>query len=60
MRKLFMFAETDTSVREVRVDPANIDRQKRDLEALGYHVSIIDEDERIRYGLLAQKLKRGD
>jgi hypothetical protein len=59
-KKLYMFAEdSNGKSRQIPVDPAHVARQKRDLEALGHTVTILDEDERIGYGLLAQQLKDG-
>jgi hypothetical protein len=53
-----MFVERDGQPpQEVRVDPAHIDRQVRDLRAQGYTVTVLDEDERIRMGLIAQQLR---
>lgn len=44
--------------RRVNVDPANMARQKADLERRGYTVNILDEDELIYFGLLAQQLRK--
>ncbi|MGC5321712.1 hypothetical protein ACPXB5_23580 [Micromonospora arida] len=57
MARKFMFA-TDQNGRshEVKVDPKHLDRQKRDLERCGNTVVVLDEDERIRMGLIAQQL----
>jgi hypothetical protein len=57
MKKLYMFlTDAHGDSREVPVDPAHLDRQTRDYEAAGYTVTVLDEDERINYGLLAQQL----
>lgn len=53
-----MFASRDGKSTEVKVDPAHIDRQKRDLKAQGYDVTVMGEDERIRMGRLAQQIGR--
>lgn len=55
-----MFVEcVGVAPREVPVDPSNVDRQVRDLRAEGWTVTVVDEDERIRYGLLAQQIANG-
>lgn len=55
----YMFIESDTEApREVPVDPAHVGRQIRDYETLGYRVSVVDSDERIRLGLLDQAIRR--
>ncbi|MEH0972991.1 hypothetical protein [Micromonospora sp. CPCC 205546] len=58
MARKFIFA-TDPNGRshEVKADPKHIDRQKRDLERAGNEVVVLDEDERIRMGLIAQQLR---
>lgn len=57
MSKLFMFVERDGQPpQEVPVDPAHVDRQVRDLRAAGWTVTVVDEDERIDYGRLSQRL----
>ncbi len=55
---MYMFAEDPETgrVTEVAIDPAHRDRQVRDLRAAGLSVSILDEDERIRFGILSQNL----
>lgn len=58
MGKYHMFASRGGKSTEVRVDPKHMDRQARDLEAAGYSVTILDQDERIRYGLLAQDIAK--
>ncbi|MGK5681336.1 hypothetical protein [Actinoplanes sp. URMC 104] len=59
MTNWYMFAEDkDGYSHEVKVDPANMARQVRDLEAQGYSVTILDEDERIKMGLIAQQFSR--
>jgi hypothetical protein len=58
MSKKYMFAEKNGKATEVKVDPKNIERQQRELRAQGYSVTVLDEDERIRYGLLTQQLRR--
>jgi len=58
MSRKYMFATRDGKATEVKVDPAHIGRQARDLEAAGYTVTVLDEDERIRMGIIAQQLRR--
>jgi hypothetical protein len=58
MGKKYLFATgKDGKSHEVKVDPAHLDRQTRDLTAAGYELRILDEDERIRMGLIAQQLR---
>ncbi|GAB3823862.1 hypothetical protein ACFPIJ_62690 [Dactylosporangium cerinum] len=57
MSKHYMFATRNGTSTEVRVDPANIRRQQRDLEAQGYTVTVLDEDERINMGRIANWLR---
>jgi hypothetical protein len=58
MSKKWMFAERDGKSTEVKVDPAHIERQKRELEKRGHKVVVMDEDERIRMGMLAQQIAK--
>jgi hypothetical protein len=58
MSKQYMFASRGGKATEVKVDPAQLDRQIRDLKAQGYDVTVLTEDERIRYGQLTQALLR--
>lgn len=59
MVKKYMFV-TDSNGRshEVKVDLKNIDRQAREHRAAGRSVTVMDEDERIRMGFLANQLRR--
>lgn len=58
MTRYHIFATgSDGEVHQVKADPAHLDRQQRDLEAAGYSVTILDDDERIRYGQIAQGLR---
>jgi hypothetical protein len=57
MSKKYMFAENNDGSHEVNVDPAHLLRQKRDLESQGWTVTVLDEDERIKYGLIAQQMR---
>lgn len=41
--------------RELKVDPAHVDRQMRDERAAGRVPTLMDEEERIRMGLLTQQ-----
>lgn len=52
-----MFATRDGRSIEIKVDPAHMARQQRDLEAQGYSVTILDEDERITMGGIANWLR---
>jgi hypothetical protein len=52
-----MFAEdANGKAHEVKVDPAHVDRQARDLRAAGHDVVVMGEDERIAMGQLAQRI----
>jgi hypothetical protein len=55
--KYYMFATRDGRSIEIKVDPAHMARQQRDLEAQGYSVTILDEDERITMGGIANWLR---
>lgn len=58
MGKKYLFSEdADGRSREVKVDPKHLDRQIREERAAGRTPTVLDEDERIRFGLLAQQLK---
>ncbi|MEU7908988.1 hypothetical protein [Actinoplanes sp. NPDC049118] len=57
MSKKYMFAEDENGTHEVKVDPAHMVRQKRQLEAQGWTVTILDEDERIWNGQIAKQLR---
>lgn len=57
MAKRYMFAERDGKATEVKIDPRHLDRQIRDLQAAGYTVTVLDQDERITFGLIAQQLR---
>ncbi|OWV01624.1 hypothetical protein B5D80_25840 [Micromonospora wenchangensis] len=58
MGKKYLFSEdANGRSREVKVDPKHLDRQIRDERAAGRNPVVLDEDERIRYGLLSQQLK---
>lgn len=58
MSKKYMFV-TDGSgkSREVKVDPANLGKQVTEHRSAGREVTVLDEDERIRYGLIADQLR---
>lgn len=59
MAKWYMFiTDQDGYARQVKVDSRFMNKQKRDYEAMGYTVTILDEDERIKYGLMTQNLLR--
>ncbi|GIJ07297.1 hypothetical protein ACFFMR_11760 [Micromonospora andamanensis] len=58
MGRKFLFSEdANGRSREIKVDPKHLDRQIRDERAAGRTPTVLDEDERIRYGLLSQQLK---
>ncbi|MEV4515156.1 hypothetical protein AB0K00_40125 [Dactylosporangium sp. NPDC049525] len=57
MAEYYMFATRDGRFTEVKVDPAHIERQQRDLEAQGYSVTVLDQDERIKMGCIANWLR---
>lgn len=57
MTRYTIFATRDGQVTQLKGDPANLERQQRDLERDGYSVTILDDDERIRYGQIAAKLR---
>lgn len=60
MGKKYLFSEDSSgNVREVKVDPANLDKQIREEKAAGRTPTVLTEDERIRYGLLAQQIRKG-
>ncbi|MFF0350579.1 hypothetical protein ACFYP0_23060 [Micromonospora arida] len=57
MGKKYLFSEDNTGrVREVKVDPKHLDKQFREERAAGRTPTVLDEDDRIRFGLLANKL----
>jgi hypothetical protein len=58
MSKKHMFASRGGTSIEVKVDPKHIDRQVRDLKSQGYEVTVMDEAERIRMGLLSQQIAK--
>ncbi|SCG63304.1 hypothetical protein [Micromonospora coxensis] len=59
MGNKYLFSEdNDGRVREVKVDPKHLDRQLREERAAGRTPTVLDEDERIRYGLLANQIRR--
>ncbi|MGC5032223.1 hypothetical protein [Micromonospora sp. DT229] len=58
MGKKYLFSEDSNGrTREVKVDPKHLDKQIREERAAGRTPTVLDEDERIRFGLLAQKLR---
>lgn len=59
MSKKYMFV-TDGSgrSREVKVDPKHLDRQVREHKAAGREATVMDEDERIRMGRIANQLRK--
>lgn len=57
-RKHLFVTGTDGKTRELPVDGKHLDRQVRDHRNAGREVTVLDEDERIRYGLLAEQVSR--
>ncbi|WFE46364.1 hypothetical protein [Verrucosispora sp. WMMD1129] len=58
MGRTYLFSEDSNGrVREVKVDPKHLDKQIREERAAGRTPTVLDEDERIRFGQLAQKLR---
>ncbi|MEU4554010.1 hypothetical protein [Micromonospora violae] len=58
MGKKYLFSEdTNGRVCEVKVDPKHLDKQLREERAAGRTPTVLDEDDRIRFGLLANKLR---
>ncbi|MBQ1051683.1 hypothetical protein KBX50_24850 [Micromonospora sp. C51] len=58
MGRTYLFSEDSNGrVREVKVDPKHLDKQIREERAAGRIPTVLDEDERIRFGQLAQKLR---
>ncbi|MGB2569227.1 hypothetical protein ACPFP2_12345 [Micromonospora citrea] len=59
MGRKYLFSEdSDGRTREVKVDPKHLDRQIRQERAAGRTPTVLSEDERIRYGLLAQQISK--
>ncbi|MFG1762239.1 hypothetical protein ACGFIH_02835 [Micromonospora parva] len=58
MGKKYLFSEDSNGrVREVKADPKHLDKQLREERAAGRTPTVLDEDDRIRFGLLANKLR---
>ncbi|SCE73414.1 hypothetical protein [Micromonospora chokoriensis] len=58
MGKKYLFSEdTNGRVHEVKVDPKHLDKQLREERAAGRTPTVLDEDDRIRFGLLGKKLR---
>lgn len=57
-RKYMFVTDSNGKSHEVKVDPKNIDRQTREHRAAGRGVTVMDEDERIRMGFLADQLRK--
>ncbi|MEU1394837.1 hypothetical protein ABZ403_02025 [Micromonospora zamorensis] len=58
MGKKYLFSEDSNGrVREVKVDPKHLDKQLREERAAGRTPTVLDEDDRIRFGLLGKKLR---
>ncbi|MEU8371245.1 hypothetical protein [Micromonospora tulbaghiae] len=58
MGKHMFVTGTDGKTRELPIDPKNQDRQVKEHRNAGREVTVLDEDERIRYGLLAEQMRR--
>lgn len=59
MGKKYIVVESGNSKpKSIKVDPANVSRQVRDLKAAGHRVSVLDENEMIKFGLIMQALRR--
>lgn len=57
MGRKYLFSEdANGRVREVRVDPKHLDKQLREERAAGRTPTVLDEDERIRFGQLTNDL----
>lgn len=60
MAKKYLFSEdSNGKSREIKVDPKNLDKQVREERAAGRTPTVLDEDERIRFGLLSKQLRKG-
>ncbi|MET7945213.1 hypothetical protein [Micromonospora sp. NPDC005324] len=58
MGKKYLFSEDSNGrSREIKVDPKHLDRQIREERAAGRTPTVLDEDERIRFGRLSQQGK---
>ncbi|MEV4119466.1 hypothetical protein [Micromonospora sp. NPDC049645] len=58
MGKKYLFSEDSNGrSREIKVDPKYLDRQIREERAAGRTPTVMDEDERIRFGQLSQQFK---
>ncbi|MEW2474593.1 hypothetical protein AB0875_12460 [Micromonospora gifhornensis] len=57
-RKHMFVTGTDGKTRELPVDEKHLDKQIREHRNAGREVTVLDEDERIKYGLLAEKIRR--
>ncbi|QOC90247.1 hypothetical protein [Micromonospora craniellae] len=58
MGRKYLFSEDSNGrAREVKVDPKHLDKQIREERAAGRTPTVLDEDERIRFGQLAQNLR---
>ncbi|MEU7612317.1 hypothetical protein [Micromonospora sp. NPDC049204] len=61
MGKKYLFSEDSNGrVREVKVDPKHLDKQLGEERAAGRTPTVLDEDDRIRFGLIANNLKSND
>ncbi len=60
MGKKHMFVTDSTGKsHEVKVDPKHQGRQAREHRAAGREVTVLSEDERIKYGQIAQQIAKG-
>nr|WP_030500673.1 hypothetical protein [Micromonospora purpureochromogenes] len=57
MGRKYLFSEdANGRAREVKVDPKHLDKQLREERAAGRTPTVLDEDERIRFGQLTNDL----
>ncbi|MFD6692083.1 hypothetical protein [Micromonospora aurantiaca (nom. illeg.)] len=57
MGRTYLFSEdANGRAREVKVDPKHLDKQLREERAAGRTPTVLDEDERIRFGQLTNDL----
>lgn len=59
MGKKYLFSEDGNGrSREIKVDPKHVERQMAEERAAGRKPVLLDEDERIGYGLLGQQIRK--
>ncbi|MEU8391521.1 hypothetical protein [Micromonospora sp. NPDC048843] len=58
MGKKYMFVtDSNGKSHEVKVDPKNVSRQAAEHRSAGREVTVMSEDERIRYGQTANQIR---